>query len=346
MLLTLRVANVALLLSLIAGCATAPRPALDPEPPPAATVPADARAPAVPDVSSSAADAARAADPSVASTPDAVAVPTVPMLSPPERKGEAVPAPSPVPPAPRTPATMPPPAAAAQPAAGKPATAPPAPVPAAKSAPVVAKPAPEVADTSAPAVESGSVSGRIELVAGGRQSVTAGEVADGVVYFLPKAGAARPKPGRFTIDTQSKGFAPSLLVVPLGSSVRFPNTDMILHNVFSRTPGAEFDLGTYGKGETRQHVFNKAGLVLVNCNVHANMRATVLVLATPHYVRPGKDGRFMLKDLPPGAGTLVFWHPRATAAQSLALSSAPTAPVLRRLTADKPRLDAHEHGNR
>ena len=86
---------------------------------------------------------------------------------------------------------------------------------------------------------SGStVTGRLELVAGSAGAIQAGELADGLVYFLPKAGAPKPKPGTFTIDTRSKGFSPSLLVVPQGSTVRFPNRDTILHNVFSRTPGS------------------------------------------------------------------------------------------------------------
>ena len=125
---------------------------------------------------------------------------------------------------------------------------------------------------------------------------------------------------------------PAVLVVPVGSTVRFPNRDTILHNVFSRSPGDSFDFGYYGAGEVKQRVFSKPGLVIVNCNVHHNMRADIVVLATPYYTRPDHNGRYTLANLPAGPGTLVFWHPRAQP-QSLRVTLPMATPVSRRLTA-------------
>lgn len=218
---------------------------------------------------------------------------------------------------------------AAKPAAQKPAAQKSALQKPAAAKPVAAKPAPVV-----------SIQGRLELVAGQKQRVDAGEVADGLVYFLPKAGNPKPKPGYFTIRTHSKGFSPALLVVPAGSTVAFPNRDTVLHNVFSRTPGATFDLGNYGPGQSRQQVFTRPGLITVNCNVHYTMRATVVVMATPYYTRPDKNGRFELTGLPPGPGTLVYWHPRTAAATTqIALPNATAQKQT--LIATKPRSDHH-----
>lgn len=218
---------------------------------------------------------------------------------------------------------------AAKPAAQKPALQKPAVQKPAAAKPVAAKPAPVV-----------SIQGRLELVAGQKQRVDAGEVADGLVYFLPKAGNPKPKPGYFTIRTHSKGFSPALLVVPAGSTVAFPNRDTVLHNVFSRTPGATFDLGNYGPGQSRQQVFTRPGLITVNCNVHYTMRATVVVMATPYYTRPDKNGRFELTGLPSGPGTLVYWHPRTAAATTqIALPNATAQKQT--LIATKPRSDHH-----
>lgn len=219
--------------------------------------------------------------------------------------------------------------AAAKPAVVKPAVTKPAVVKPPVAKPAVAKPAPVI-----------SIQGKLELVAAQKQTVDAGEIADGLVYFLPKAGSPKPKPGYFTIRTHSKGFSPSLLVVPAGSTIAFPNRDSVLHNVFSRTPGATFDLGNYGPGQTRQQVFTKPGLITVNCSVHHMMRATVVVMATPYYTRPDRNGRFELTDLPPGAGTLVYWHPRSAAATTQI--SLPNATAQKqRLIATKPRADQH-----
>ncbi|MFZ5637631.1 MAG: hypothetical protein ACOY82_13710 [Pseudomonadota bacterium] len=187
----------------------------------------------------------------------------------------------------------------------------------------------------------GVIEGRVELAAGARQAVEAGEVSDGVVYFLPKAGAPTPRPGRFSVDTRSKGFSPAVLVVPVGSTIAFPNSDTILHNVYSRSPTNGFDFGFYGPGQSRQHVFARPGLVLVNCSVHQAMRANVLVLATPYFVRPERDGRFRIADVPGGEGTLVFWHPRG-APVSVAVAAPATVPR-QRIVATKPPLATDRH---
>ena len=207
--------------------------------------------------------------------------------------------------------------------------------PVAKARPApIAKPEGEDAAPQPEVAGAGTLSGSLKLLAGQGQSVSAGEVSEGLVYFLPKAGSPKPKPGRFVINTRSKGFIPETLVVPQGSTVRFPNVDTIIHNVYSRSPGNSFDLGYYAPGKSPEYTFNTAGLAIVNCTVHHTMRANVVVLATPYYTRPGKDGRYQIKDVPPGPGTLVFWHPRA-AAKSLQASAPLAAAATQTLVASK-----------
>ena len=191
-----------------------------------------------------------------------------------------------------------------------------------------------------PRAEAATLVGRVELKAGARQQVEAREVADTLVYFVPDAKTAPPPAGRFTIDTHSKGFVPSVLVVPQGSEVAFPNRDSILHHVFSRTPGAEFDLGFYPGGQSRSQVFRKPGLNLVSCNVHHGMRAMVVVMSSPYYTRPDANGRFRLEGLPDGPGTLVYWHPRGRASSEKLTLPTPQ-PRWQRLTATKPPI-AHD----
>ena len=211
--------------------------------------------------------------------------------------------------------------------------------PVARSAPAnkpaaVAKPVAEAAIPRPDVASVASISGSLTLIAGKGQSVSAGEVSEGLVYFLPKAGSPKPKPGRFVINTRTKGFTPETLVVPQGSTVRFPNVDTIIHNVYSRSPGNSFDLGYYAPGKSPEYTFNTAGLAIVNCTVHHTMRANVVVLATPYYARPGKDGRYQIKDVPPGPGTLVFWHPRANA-KSIQASAPLTGSTAQSLVASK-----------
>jgi plastocyanin len=158
------------------------------------------------------------------------------------------------------------------------------------------------------------IEGRIQLLEKGRpadrQSVDPRRAA---VWFEPdvRRGADPVRPQRAVMSTLRKQFSPQLLIVPVGSTVRFPNQDPILHNVFSVSGGNAFDLGLVGSGEGKSATFREAGLVRVFCNVHHAMFAHVLVVASPHYTQPAEDGRFALDGVLGGAGTLRYWHERS-----------------------------------
>ncbi len=130
------------------------------------------------------------------------------------------------------------------------------------------------------------------------------------VIWLDGRGAA-PAPARAEITTSDKAFRPHVLVVPAGSTVSFPNLDPFNHNVFSLSEERPFDLGLYGRGETRTARFTRAGVVRVYCNVHAQMSALVIVRDGPYVAQPSGDGSFTLSQVPPGRYTLHAWHERA-----------------------------------
>ncbi len=113
------------------------------------------------------------------------------------------------------------------------------------------------------------------------------------------------------IGTSGKEFSPHVLVVPAGSTVAFPNHDPFNHNGFSLSEGNAFDLGLYGRGQTRTARFARPGVVRVYCNVHAQMSAIVVVRDTPYFARPSGDGSFALAAVPPGQYRLHLWHERA-----------------------------------
>jgi plastocyanin len=153
-----------------------------------------------------------------------------------------------------------------------------------------------------------SVSGRVTIL--DKESRAAEDVGQAVVWL--SGPAARPRsPIQTEIGTSNKEFSPHVLVVPVGSTVAFPNHDPFNHNVFSLSEENPFDLGLYGRGEVRSFRFERAGLVRVYCNVHAQMSALVLVRDTPWYAQPASDGSFSLGAVPPGNYTLHAWHERA-----------------------------------
>jgi plastocyanin len=193
--------------------------------------------------------------------------------------------------------------------------------------------------TASPAV-SQTLSGTITLLGGGKEITDPADMADTAVYFVPEGGAPHPTPGRFRIYTHGKQFEPSTLVVPLGSTISFPNLDTILHNVFSVSPGANFDLGLLAEGKSGEYTFTKAGTVFINCNVHQLMQANVLVVDTPYVTRPNNSGNFKLTGLPSGPGMVWTWNPRANA-QALAVTLPATNGIELRVVMVRARLVQH-----
>ena len=104
---------------------------------------------------------------------------------------------------------------------------------------------------------------------------------------------------------------PDLVVIPVGSSVVFPNMDPIFHNIYSLSKPKSFDLGNYDKGQTRKVTFPKPGIVDIYCHLHPNMQATVVVTPNRWFARPARNGQYRIANVPPGQYTLVAWHKTA-----------------------------------
>ena len=116
-----------------------------------------------------------------------------------------------------------------------------------------------------------------------------------------------PPPGHFTLVQKNRTFSPHLLVVPVGSVVSFPNEDPFFHNVFSLFNGKRFDLGLYESGSSREVVFPREGVSFIFCNIHPQMSAVVIALATPLYDSAGSAGSFSIHPVPPGTYELHVW---------------------------------------
>ena len=107
---------------------------------------------------------------------------------------------------------------------------------------------------------------------------------------------------------KNKSFHPSLLVIPVGGKVEFPNHDPFFHNVFSLFEGKRFDLGLYESGTTRFVQFDKPGVSFIFCNIHAEMSAVVIALATPYYAISDSRGDLSIPNVPPGRYELQVFH--------------------------------------
>ena len=79
------------------------------------------------------------------------------------------------------------------------------------------------------------------------------------------------------IAQKDKKFSVAKIKVKLGDTLTFRNDDSFFHNVFSLSSAKSFDLGSYGKGESRSVIFDKEGVVEVECAIHPEMKMVVEV---------------------------------------------------------------------
>ena len=121
------------------------------------------------------------------------------------------------------------------------------------------------------------------------------------------------------MDQRNETFVPHLLAITTGTTVDFPNSDRIYHNVFSLSKTKTFDLGRYAAGRSQSVRFDRPGIVRVFCDIHSHMNAFILVFNHRFFAVTDADGRYRIDNIPPGTYNVVAWNeglasePRAAA---------------------------------
>jgi plastocyanin len=110
------------------------------------------------------------------------------------------------------------------------------------------------------------------------------------------------------LDQQQCTFVPRVILVPVGGTVEFLNSDRLLHNIHSTSRANAVFNRTQPKGRTIPITFTKPEIVRINCDLHGWMRAWVVVMEHPFHVITGSAGEFALDNVPPGKYTLSVWH--------------------------------------
>jgi plastocyanin len=144
-----------------------------------------------------------------------------------------------------------------------------------------------------------------------------GKVAGGkgtsAVYVDAVAGKTFPAPTKSVVmDQKQLLFAPHILVVQVGTTVEFLNSDKVAHNIFwpavSGNKKLGHNLGTWPSGQKRDFKFDTPGVVPLLCNVHPEMSGFLVVAPTPYYAETDADGSFKIADVPAGSYTVTAWH--------------------------------------
>ena len=155
----------------------------------------------------------------------------------------------------------------------------------------------------------GTVTGQVTISE--KPGETTSDLGTAVIWMEPTGGArGRPAATTAQIAMDGRKFVPRVRVVTPGSKVDFPNQDPFNHNLFSNADGGQFDLGLYGRGETKSALFAKAGAYPIYCNIHSRMTAWIIVVPTPHVAQAGADGQYSIDKVPAGRYLLHVWHER------------------------------------
>jgi len=154
--------------------------------------------------------------------------------------------------------------------------------------------------------QRGSLSGALHASGAGEPPTT-------VITLTPLKGKYKARHAKHrVIEQRDRQFAPRVMVVPVGSTVTFPNFDPVFHNVHSAsTAGNNFNFSQPSAGLVREIVLKGPDVMLrVKCDVHSWMISYIAVEPHQYFAVSGEDGSFVIADVPAGRHSVHVWHER------------------------------------
>jgi len=188
-------------------------------------------------------------------------------------------------------------------------------------------------DAPAPPAAGASVSGAAAAPATGEGQPVTGRVPvsrDGsltVVMLEPESPVDAPAATEpVTMDQLGMEFLPPVLLAGVGQPVRFRNSEDVMHNVRVyniETKDTALNIST-PLGGTYEHRFDVAGTYRVACDIHPAMGASVVITGAPYAAVAGRDGRFALDHVVPGAYTAIVVAGASRTEHAINVQPAPT----------------------
>ncbi len=149
--------------------------------------------------------------------------------------------------------------------------------------------------------------------AGDITGTVSGGKGESVVWVEAQAGKTYPAPAASpTMDQKGLMFAPHIMAVQQGTTVKFLNSDKVQHNVFwpsiSGNKKLTHNLGTWPQGQTKDFKFDNPGVVTLLCNVHPEMAGYIVVSPTPYFATSSADGSYKIANVPDGSYKVTAWR--------------------------------------
>jgi hypothetical protein len=137
-----------------------------------------------------------------------------------------------------------------------------------------------------------------------------GGIANTVVFLrdVTRGKAMDLLPARQSLNQKNCRYEPHILLVPVGGNLQVKSSDPTLHTVHM-TGASDYNLPFTLQNQVINRPMTRAGVVDLRCNAgHVWMNGEMIVASHPYYTVTGQDGRFELRDVPPGDYEIVAWH--------------------------------------
>lgn len=138
-----------------------------------------------------------------------------------------------------------------------------------------------------------------------------GGLANAVVYVKGGLSDSYSPPAEpAVLDQQGCEYAPSVVVLQVGQTLKIRNSDGTFHNVHGfATANTAFNIAQPRKGMEATRTFDKPETLFpVRCDMHPWMQAFVAVLPHPFHAVTGADGSFAINGLPAGSYEIEAVH--------------------------------------
>ena len=112
-----------------------------------------------------------------------------------------------------------------------------------------------------------------------------------------------------TIQQSGLNFHPRHSIVQVGATITFSNQDREVHNIFSKSQGNQFNLGAMASGSFKSIEVNKAGPIVLRCNMHKDMIGTLFVVPNGYYTQPNEKGEYEFKNVKSEGYIMQVWAP-------------------------------------
>jgi plastocyanin len=132
--------------------------------------------------------------------------------------------------------------------------------------------------------------------------------ADGSDITRKSTGANQPS---VLLDQKGCLYTPQILAVQTGQKITVRNSDNCIHNVHttSKNGNAEHNDAQFPGSPDLIYTFDKPEMFLkFQCDVHPLMFAWVSIFDNPYFSVSDTDGKFTIKNVPPGKYTIQAAH--------------------------------------